>query len=216
LTLEGCGDGAELQQAESSYDQDFIHGLIVLNRADSVTLRNLKFQLPIVRFDKTSSEVTPFLGLDRKSLNLASTEVTLKVSIGIRPLHCALLTVQNCLFQFPVNVDIFLFAVEIFAGSECWGLQLINNRFLEEKGLVAREKVKQEKWLFLIGYLLSPSLTMADRQNQFTQEQNTSSQVQNPFYLVPSLLQDTVIRDNHFIGLTTAMLLLADIGMVRL
>jgi len=216
LTLEGCGDGAELQQAESSYDQDFIHGLIVLNRADSVTLRNLKFQLPIVRFDKESSEVTPFLGLDRKSLNVASTEGTPQVSIGIRPLHCALLTVQNCLFQFPVNVDIFLFAVGIFAGSKCWGLQLINNRFLEEEGLVAREKVKQEKWLFLIGYLLSPSLTRTDRQNQFTQEQNTSSQVQNPFYLVPSLLQDTVIRDNHFIGLTTAMLILADIGMVRL
>jgi hypothetical protein len=113
LTLEGCGDGAELQQAESSYDRDFIHGLIVLNRADSVTLRNLKFQLPIVRFDEES-----------------------KVSIGIRPLHCALLTVQNCLFQFQVNENIFLFAVGIFAGSECWGLQLINNRFLEKTGLL--------------------------------------------------------------------------------
>jgi hypothetical protein len=216
LTLEGCGDGAELQ-AKSNAETHFLHGLIVLNRADSVTLRNLKFLLPIVPFNMASSEVTPFLGLDRKSLNVASTEGTPQVSMGIRPLHCALLTVQTCLFQFQVKKDIFIFAVGIFAGSKCWGLQLINNRFLETTGLLANKDFYPQKGLFLIGYLLSPSLTTAKGQNQFTQEQNTSSQVQNPsYYLVPSLLQDTVIRDNHLIGLTAAMLILADIGMVRL
>jgi hypothetical protein len=215
LTLEGCGDGAELQ-AKSNDEKKFLHGLIVLNRADSVTLRNLKFQLPIVPFNKASSEVTPFLGLDRKSLNLASSEGTPQVSMGIRPLHCALVTVQNCLFLFQVKENMFLFAVGIFAGSECWGLQLINNRFLEKTGLLAHEKFYPQKGLFWIGYLLSPSLTMADRQNQFTQEQNQSTQPPNPFYLVPSLLQDTVIRDNRFIGLTAEMLLLADIGIMRL
>jgi len=178
LTLEGCGDGVELQ-ANPNEDQGFIHGLIVLNRADSVTLRNLKFQLPIVRFDQNS-----------------------KVSIGIRPLHCALLTVQNCLFQFQVNGNSLLFAVGIFAGSECWGLQLINNRFFGGKDLVANEELYLLKEVFLIGYLLSPSLTSADKPNEFN--------------LIPSLLQDTVIRDNHFIRLTTAMLIFADIGMVRL
>jgi hypothetical protein len=218
LTLEGCGDGAELQ-AKLGYDEkDFLHGLIVLNHADSVTLRNLKFQLPILHLNNASSEVTPFLGLDKKSLNVASSEGTRQVSIGIRPLHCALLTVQNCLFQFQVNGNSLLFAVGIFAGSKCWGLQLINNRFLEENGLVAEEvKLNGEKRLFLIGYLLSPSLTTAKTQIQFTQEPNTSSQVQNPYeVLAPSFLQDAVIRDNRFIGLTTAMLILADIGMVRL
>jgi hypothetical protein len=198
FTLEGCGDGAELQ-AKPGSEKNFLHGLIVLNRANYVTLRNLRFQLPIVPFAKANGQLTPFNGspFDENFPKI------LQVSIGIRPLHCALLTVQNCLFRFEVQKTVNLFAAGIFAGSECWELQLIGNRFLrDEEYLLAQEKTpeNERRFLFLVGYLLSPSLIL----------------IKEELKIVPSLLQDAVIRDNRFTGLTAAMLILADTGMVRL
>jgi photosystem II stability/assembly factor-like uncharacterized protein len=197
FTLEGCGDGAELQ-AEPGTEVNFLHGLIVLNRANYVTLRNLRFQLPIVPFVRAGGRLTPYSKIIEQNFGSEFQE-TLRVSVGIRPLHCALLTVQNCIFRFEVQKTINLFAVGIFAGSECWGLQLIGNRFLQdEEYLLAQEKNERR---FLVGYLLSPSIISTQEQNQFA--------------IVPSLLQDAVIRDNRFTGLTTAMLIMADTGMVR-
>ncbi|MEG4318627.1 MULTISPECIES: DUF6519 domain-containing protein [unclassified Microcoleus] len=209
FTLQGCGDGAELQAAPGK-EVNFLHGLIVLNRANYVTLRNLRFQLPIVPFVKAGGILTPFPGSRRpeisrgEQLNFGERfQKTLRVSIGIRPLHCALLAVENCLFRFAIEKTINLFAVGIFAGSECWELQLVNNRFLrDEEYLITQEKTTENEQRFLLGYLLSPSLIPTKEPRQFN--------------IVPSLLQDAVIRDNRFTGLTTAMLILADTGMVRL
>ncbi|PZV11713.1 MAG: hypothetical protein DCF22_13820 [Leptolyngbya sp.] len=201
FTLEGCGDGAEIQ-AEPRREENFLHGLIVLNHANYVTLRNLRFQLPIVPFVRAGGKLTPFLNSSTEQLVGSEFQATLRVSVGIRPLHCALLTVQNCLFRFEIQKTINLFAVGIFTDSECWGLQLIGNRFLQdEEYLLVQEQTRENERRFLTGYLLSPSLIP-------TQEQNV-------FEIVPSLLQDAVIRDNRFTGLTTAMLILADTGMVR-
>lgn len=210
FTLQGCGDGAELQAAPGK-EVNFLHGLIVLNRANYVTLRNLRFQLPIVPFVKAGGILTPFPGSQRtassrgEQLNFGSDfQKTLRVSIGIRPLHCALLAVENCLFRFAIEKTINLFAVGIFAGSECWELQLINNRFLrDEEYLITQEKTNENEQRFLLGYLLSPSLILTTKEAK-------------EFSIVPSLLQDALIRDNRFTGLTTAMLICADTGMVRL
>jgi hypothetical protein len=197
FTLEGCGDGAELQ-AEPGSEVNFLHGLIVLNRADYVTLRNLRFQLPIVPFAKAGGELTPFnISNDRLSKRF---QQELRVSIGIRPLHCALLTIENCLFRFAIEEAIKLFAVGIFAGSECWGLKLIENRFLSNKEyLITNQK---DELHALAGYLLSPSLISTKEENQFK--------------IVLSLLQDAVIRNNRFTGLSDVMLAIADIGMLQI
>lgn len=207
LTLEGCHDGAELQ-AEPGRESEFLHGLIVLNRANSVTLRNLRFQLPIIPFVKAGGKLTPFTGFRGFGKNFQD---NLRVSIGIRPLHCALLTVENCLFRFVVvEKNLNLFAVGIFAGSECWGLKLIENRFLrDEEYLLVEQKTEQNEQRFLVGYLLAPALIP-------TKGVNNPPQRVNEFSIVPSLLQDAIIRDNRFTGLTTAILILADTGLVRI
>jgi hypothetical protein len=202
FTLEGCGDGAELQAAPNS-EVNFLHGLIVLSHANYVTLSNLRFQLPIVPFVRADGKLTPLPSANTERLNLGSKfQETLRVSIGIRPLHCALLTVQNCLFRFEIQKTINLFAVGIFAGSECWGLHLIGNRFLQDEDyLIAQEKTQETERRFLVGYLLAPLIIPTPDPKIFN--------------IVPSLLQDAVIRDNRFAGLTTAMLILADIGVIR-
>jgi Family of unknown function (DUF6519) len=197
ITIEACGDGAEIR-ANPTQLTNFLDGLIVLSYADYVTFRNLRFQLPIVPFAAAGGRLNPFL---RQFLGV---EEALQVSIGIRPLHCALLNVQNCLFRFETQDTTNLFAVGIFAGSECWGLQLIGNRFLHDEEYLLTQVTNRENELlpFLIGYLLSPSLV-------------TGSSANEPL-IVPSLLQDAVIRDNRFAGLTSAILTIADTGIVRL
>jgi Family of unknown function (DUF6519) len=197
FTIEGCGDGAELQ-AEPGREVDFLHGLIVLHHANYVTLSNLRFQLPIVSFTNAGGKLTSFDGNQFD----ANFQETLRVSIGIRPLHCALLTVQNCLFRFEIQQNNNLFAAGIFAGSECWGLHLIGNRFLQdEEYLLVQKQDRENERRLLTGYLLSPSFIP-------TQEPNVLE-------VVPSLLQDAIIRDNRFAGLTTAALILADTGLIR-
>jgi len=202
FTLEGCGDGAELQAAPGR-EENFLHGLIVLNQANYVTLRNLRFQLPIVPSAKAGGKLTSFVGATIERLRFgARFQETLRVSIGIRPLHCALLTVEDCLFRFEIQKTLNLFAAGIFAGSECWGLNLIGNRFLQdEEYLITQEKTRENERRFLTGYLLSPNLITTGEQRVFQ--------------IVPSLLQDALIRDNRFAGLTTAMLIVADTGVIR-
>lgn len=201
FTLEGCGDGAELQ-AEQGQEVNFLHGLIVLNRADYVTLRNLRFQLPIVPFVKAGGNLTPFNPLtgNDQAIFGAQFQQQLRVSIGVRPLHCALLTIESCLFRFSIEESIKLFAVGIFAGSECWGLKLIENRFLSKKEYLFTNQ--QGEVHAMAGYLLSPSLIPTPEENQFK--------------IVLSLIQDAVIHNNHFTGLSDAMLAIADTGMLRI
>lgn len=200
FTLEGCGDGAEIQ-IERGKESNFLHGMIILNHANYVTFKDLRFQLPLVPFAEAGGELV----VNESFVDLFPEEIekTLYVSIGIRPLHCALLTVKDCLFRFEVQKIVNLFAVGIFAASECWGLQLIGNRFLrDEEYLIVQEATAETEQRFLIGYLLSPSFLPPSGDDQID--------------IVPSLLQDAVIRDNRFDGLTTAMLIHADAGLVRL
>jgi Family of unknown function (DUF6519) len=203
ITIEGCGDGAEIR-ANPTQLTNFLDGLIVLSYADYVTFRNLRFQLPIVPFSQANGRLISLSNLQKvSSFSSKKFQQTLRVSIGIRPLHCALLSVQNCLFRFETKETRNLFAVGIFAGSECWGLQLIGNRFLHDEEYLLTQVTNRENELlpFLVGYLLSPSL--------FAGSDNQS-------LIVPSLLQDAVIRDNRFTGLTAAILAIADTGIVRL
>jgi hypothetical protein len=201
FTLEGCGDGAELQ-AEQGQEVNFLHGLIVLNRADYVTLRNLRFQLPIVPFIKAGGKLTPFNRLSGNDQTIFGSQFQnqLRVSIGVRPLHCALLTIENCLFRFEIGKEKKLFAVGIFAGSECWGIKLIENRFLSKKEYLFVNK--KDTIHAMAGYLLSPSLIPTQENNQFK--------------VVLSLIQDAFIRNNRFTGLSDAMLAIADTGMLRI
>jgi hypothetical protein len=203
MTIEACGDGAEIR-ANPTQLTNFLDGLIVLSYADYVTFRNLRFQLPIVPFSQANGRLISLSNFQKiNSFSSKKLQQTLRVSIGIRPLHCAILSVQNCLFRFETKETRNLFAVGIFAGSECWGLQLIGNRFLHDEEYLLTQGANRENELlpFLVGYLLSPSL--------FAGSDNQS-------LIVPSLLQDAVIRDNRFAGLTTAILAIADTGIVRL
>jgi len=201
LTLEGCHDGAVIE-AERGKEANFIQGLIILNRANNVTLRRLRFQMPQVRFFEVGGTIAG-LRSDLISRSLPRLR-DLSVSIGIRPLHCALLTVENCLFRYELTQGADTFGVGIFAGSECWGLTIKNCRFLHDDEYLQN---LQEPLRMLIGYLLAPTITLKDRNA-------TNSQLSGG--MVRSLLQDACFENNRFVGLTFAALIMADTGGVSM
>lgn len=208
LTLEGCHDGVVFEAA-SGKESSFLHGMIVLNHANNVTLRQLRFQLPSVPFIAAGGKIAG-LKASLTSQLLGSRLQDLQISIGIRPLHCALLTIENCLFRYELTPQADLFGVGIFAGSECWGLTVKHCSFLHEEKYLQN---LQEPLRVLIGYLLAPSLKLRSLQPErasVTTNQTAGGSVTR------SLLQDATFANNRFAGLTFATLIMADTGNVTI
>lgn len=205
LTLEGCHDGVVLEAAQGK-EGKFLQGLIVLNRANSVTFRRLRFQMPQVQFFEVGGTIA---GLPAQTISRSLPRLQdLRVSIGLRPLHCALLTVEDCLFRYELTRDADVFGVGIFAGSECWGLKIQNCRFLHDDEYL---QDLQEPLRMLVGYLLAPSLSLRSQPNS-----KAMVAVSPANSLVRSLLQDATFENNQFAGLTFATLIMADIGVIRI
>lgn len=164
LKLEGCREGAVIQVNDGDEDK-FLDGMIVMNRANEVTISGLRFELPQVSVEKASeAEGYPSVMLDLMGEEILE---NLNVSIGIRPIHCAELTIKDCLFRYSImkapNVSPHIFGVGIFAGSECWGLKLEGNRFVRTESYLRRGIYDQinegdEPIRVFIGYLLAPTL----------------------------------------------------------
>ena len=212
LTLEGCHDGVVLEAAPGS-EKYFLHGLVVLNRANNITLRRLRFHLPQVPFFEAGGLLAGLKG-DWTAKYLERSKGLL-VSIGVRPLHCAVLTVEDCLFRYSLTKDFDVFGVGLFAGSECWGLKVQNCRFIQEEEYLRgfQKPESQEPLRILTGYLLAPSLSLkalpGDDRNREVNQPPAGT-------MVRSLLQDATFSHNLFAGLTFATLIMADTGVVKI
>lgn len=205
LTLEGCHDGVEFRAVEGRED-NFLQGLIILNRANNVTLRRLRFYLPLVPFLAAGGTLAR-LSRDQSNRLLGRTLTDLQVAIGLRPIHCAQLTIQDCLFRYSFPDAFPLFTVGIFAGSECWGLQVKNNRFLNADEYSPNEE--RPPLRLLAGLLVAPTLTLDEYPSPTRSALPTGS-------LIATVLQDAVLTENRFVGLTHPVLVIAETGQVDL
>jgi hypothetical protein len=192
LTIEGCRDGVVIQVKPGS-EANFTDGMFVLCRTNNVTLRGLRFELPQAPF----AAVNP--SFKRMFENLRS-------SVGVRALHCALLTIDRCLFRFSLSAGDAVFGAGVMANSECWGLQVRGCRFLhEERYLKEPAEVR-----LLFGYLLTPSTKMkATRDAVLTFASRTPAAA-----VIPALLNDAVFEDNEFSGITGACLVYSVLGAI--
>jgi len=150
ITLKACQPGTVIIQAQAGNENLFRDGLVVLESANNVTLRGLRFLIPWMSF--TSLNNFGFAGWPPGSLDttVAGALNSLTISIGVRPINCASLTVENCQFTFAQpNEGSILFGVGIFAGGACEGLQLTGNTFTGGTYFTGG---------FLAGFLLAPTV----------------------------------------------------------
>jgi hypothetical protein len=137
LTFQACQAGTVVIQAQSGKENGFADGLIVLDGASNVAFRGLTFQSPLAHFAPARSQ---FAGLPVEALpgDVQSAIKNLYVAIGLRPVNCAGLTVDNC--EFAVGGDERVnraalsegsvsFAADIFAGGACSGFAITGSRF---------------------------------------------------------------------------------------
>jgi hypothetical protein len=213
MHLEGCGEGVVLSAAPGN-DRVFAQGLIVLLHADNVRISGIEFELPLARARDVG--VKPVKEELKLFPGLVKLYETLYVSVGVRPLHCAELKIDHCLFRFRIGPPTAgaepprqVFAAGIFAGSECWGLSVERNRFLHDVDYVRRGGRDRNQLILLAGLLLAPSLVLRSD----TGQEDPSGLPDGT--LVHSLLSDASLRDNHFAGLSVGVAVFADLGDIR-
>lgn len=213
LTLRGCNEAAVLA-VESGQDSKFGQGLIVLDDADNVTITG--FELVMPQAPGASADAQPFTGgflaaEDVRTIN--TTTANRYVSIAIRPVNCAVLEVTNCLFRFRVGdaeqvAEVSpnardVLGIGIFAAGGLWGLRARGNRFLHESTIPLSEGGPKH---LLAGFVhtdvLAPKAFLAK-----TYQLGGST--------LPALLQDAEFVDNEFHGLAAAILVVAQMGEVR-
>jgi hypothetical protein len=196
LTLTGCQDDVILQ-VEKGFEKAFLDGLIVLNRADEVTFKGLRFHLPQVSFQDSSG--IPTVLSEKSTQALKEIRQNLRVSIGIRALHCALLNLEDCLFRFSITPGENVWGAGIFANSECWGVRVKSCRFVHEEDYLKTEGFGP--WLILSGFVLTPA---------YEQREGGAKT-----HAVLPLIQDAHFEDNLFSGLTFATFICSDAGILE-
>lgn len=211
LTIQGCHDGAVLKAAaESEKDGRFMHGLVVLWKTENVTLRQLRFHLPVVPYSGGGRQTPQYKRLAMMFKGSKAATGRLHVSTGVTSVHCAMLTIEECLFRFSIEQRQPVFGIGVHAMSECWGLRISRCRFLKDADYLKRttfrfetKKVDRTRNLpagILAGFVLSQLHT----------------RVFENMVDVPAILDDATFEGNHFSGLDAAAIIFhADCGIVR-
>jgi hypothetical protein len=219
LTIEGCGNGAVLEVAGTDIAA-FKQGVIVAVHTNYLTIGGVVLHLPLVPADL--AQVRPG-GLEPELLHdaLGAVFTNRWISIGIRPVHCAQLTITDCEFRFELGPGITtpevaqtmprtVMAAGVFAGSECWGLRLEHNRFLHEE--LRFLDLSQGPTHLLVGFLLSnTALFQAPARKPAA---NRARRLAPTGIVIRSLLHDAVMRNNIFDGLTAAVDVIAELGTI--
>jgi hypothetical protein len=125
-------------------------------------------------------------------------------SVGLRPVDCTQLSVEDCTFAFPEGLLQFLIppvVVGILAGGECSGFRLTGNRFD-----VSVNRFEHPVG-FRIGFAVFPSSTWQPVAGAIAAFSAT---------FLGARLDDTVLRDNFFGSLTVPVFVYADWGLVKL
>jgi hypothetical protein len=182
LVLEGCHDGVVMTAATGS-DERFVQGLIELVHADNVTISGIEFELPQAPA-RSAGVVAQMAELKAFKSPVQALYRNLYASVGIRPVHCAELEVERCLFRFRVgdatagdNGPRNVFGVGIYAGSECWGMRVERCRFLYDVEHLRPRPVQLvqragEDSVIAIGQDLEPSAAInAEKRAAFAEAQ---------------------------------------------
>jgi hypothetical protein len=126
VTLQGCSGGVVLQ-APSGPGPRFTLGLIVLQGANSVTVRGLELSVPLVGFTPSTGA---FQGLPAANQTLLQAFANgLMVGIGMSASDSAALVVEDCTFSFADPGSANVFGAGIYATGAMDGVEITRCTF---------------------------------------------------------------------------------------
>ena len=200
LTLSGCHDGVFLQ-AQTGSEDAFLDGLVVVNRANNVSFKQIGFTLPQANFGNFGGLFTALETQNLQGQLGVFGQNLLMISIGIRALNSNFLAVENCLFQFSTAKGEIVWGAGVYGSSECTGLTIKSSRFLADNTLTRLQEYRVWQKVILSGFVLTPAYFQ-----QSTRSTNSA---------VLPLLQDAYFGDNQFSGLTFATFIYSDAGALE-
>lgn len=215
ITLRGCSEAAVIA-ADPDAIEEFGHGLLILADVDNVTITGLEFVLPQVPRALAKLQASAHSLFDRAAARAVNDAVAGRyLSIGIRAVECAVLEVEDCLFRYSLGehettpeveqtMPRSIFGVGMLLSGGSWGLRVLNNRFLHHGGAPVENR---ELMRLLVGLLHVPSAA-AGMLGAKSQDRLGSAQL-------PALIEDALISDNEFDGVTAGVAILADVGSLR-
>ncbi|MDI1430187.1 DUF6519 domain-containing protein [Polyangium sorediatum] len=207
LTIEGCIKNSAVLRANTSFQHDFVDGLVVLVDTSSVTLRGLSFILPRVHFEGagasfgyfTPSSLYTAAAEDGEEIDLR----TLQVAVGVRlvssnGIESKNITIRDCVFQYNeiyVAEEDFAFAAGLFVTGNVRGLEVQDNRFIRDVPPAGAFKK------YYYGCLHAPATTIEDYTPPSPERSEPATA---DVWSLPARLDDAVVRGNAFKGLTAA------------
>lgn len=235
ITIESCGGGPAVLSMlpQPAVTTDLLQGLMVLNSARNVTLSGLRFSMPppvrlVGRDSLTHLDPKPLQGMIGKVVpggtEVATILTGLFGSVGVRPMGCTNLRVENCSFDFKTEFGLdfpgALLQAGILAGGANSALTLLNNHFEGQLNPI----LLSDRFLQLrVGYLLAPSvdLTRFTTTPQFQQASineatNERITVREGGTVSAASLQDACFQGNVFRGLEAPLLIFSECGAVAL
>ncbi|HEX8082162.1 MAG TPA: DUF6519 domain-containing protein [Jatrophihabitans sp.] len=215
MTLRGCSEAAVIA-AYPDVIEEFGHGLVILADADNVTITGLEFVLPQVPRAMAKLQMSTSGLFDRAAARAVNDAGAGRyLSIGIRPVNCAVLEIDDCLFRFSLGehettpeveqtMPRSIFGVGVFLSGGSWGLRVLNNRFLHHGGAPIEDR---EVTRVLAGLMHIPNAAAGAFGAKPLGKVGGGQ--------LPALLEDALISDNVFDGIGSGIVILAEVGSVR-
>jgi hypothetical protein len=216
FVLSGCSPGGLARlSVDTAAIAKFPNGMITIAGASNITIQGLGFATPVV---PASIPLGP-IG--------ATAAFTVDLTVGIGIDNSTSIVIEDCTFLLPspatpANQPLFYIGAGIYAAENCTGLRVLRNTFESLGG----GNIEREVFRLLIGIWTSPSatnlpansannptLTKAKSKARTTLDQAAARFVNLP--IVNDQLDDVEITDNRFTGLSLAVLVMAQLGMIR-
>jgi hypothetical protein len=167
-----------------------------------VTLRGISFALPEVSFLRAKGKIANLEGAQLEKL-VDPRIAEMVASIGVSAAQCDRLTVENCTFTYAAGSSL-VYAVGVFARGVCTRLVIEGCSFNGSSDFVIGPAGPSH---LLYGFLHSSAAIFKNVP--------VPGRPAPAGTVLPSSLDDAIVCDNDFTGLTAAVLVMADCGQVR-
>jgi hypothetical protein len=195
VILRACNDAVVLAVAKGQ-EAAFAAGMVLLINVSDVTIDGFEFDMPQVFATIPRAASTTNGVLTRQSARAINTAAAgnLDVSAAILLDDCTGLTIERCVFRFsPAPVKQALLGAALFGRGPLTGIRLCRNQFLFEPSTTDGAGPQ-----LLTGFLHLFAASELNANNG-----------------LPATLDDAVITDNEFRGLTLAIGVIAELGEIQ-
>jgi hypothetical protein len=210
LTIEGCPAAGAVLEAAKGTENAFLDGLVVLDRAEDVSLRALRFVLPQTPFLRAGG-IFAGIGDEAEATKKILNELfqNLIVSVGVRAVRCDGVVIRDCDFVFPaVSPNLDHWAAGVFLGGDCADLALEGNRFAGTQNV---QRLNQRPFVSQFGVLAAPKTIVASTAG----DNNRVVNIRREGHFIRASLRSTSLRRNRFTDLGAAVFAYADLGKVE-